>query len=239
MHFRPLVVFSASVLVLAACGGDNGGATPAPDPAAASNAGDEADNGGPTDATPTPDTPAASSAGDGADPDDGESGAAPAIGSSGTMTVDGEVLDVIAVRRCVPFDASEFGGAEGDPNEIDLIIFDSSSGGLNLNALTTDGYSLERDEYDMSIHELRLNQGGDEYKNRAGTMPDGTWILGFVPQFGDPGDGTPIDDAPFIVDGNNISGAMSLVQTWPEGADGTVDVTFNVVFPSEQEDCSL
>jgi len=154
------------------------------------------------------------------------------------MTVDGETLDVTGVVRCIPFDASEFGGAEGDPNELDIVIF-GGTGGLSVNDSTTPSQTLQGETYDRSINRLRFNRGNDQYENVAGSLPDGTWVLGSAASLGDPGEGTPIDEPPFTVDGNNIRGAMTLEQNWPEGADGTADVTFDVVFPSEEMDCSL
>ncbi len=222
MRFRLLAIFSASALVLAACGGTNEG---------------------PTDAAPGPDAPAVDGGGDSNDGDSNdeeasESVGGPAGGGSGAIVVDGEQMSLNGVIRCIPFDAGEFGGAEGDPNEIDLAII-GETGMLGVNSSTVATFIGDGSEkYDMSVNRVSLSLGADQYENVAGTLVDGTWILGNVPLLGNPGEGTTaIDGPPFTVDGDNISGTMTLVQTWPEGADGTVDVTFDVIFPSEQQEC--
>ena len=44
---------------------------------------------------------------------------------------------------------------------------------------------------------------------------------------------------PLEQDGNRISGSLSLEQSWPEGATGTVDVSFDLAYTDEIQDCSL
>lgn len=111
---KSLVIVSVLVLILAACGGNDGSV----DTTAAS--GGVGDNGG-SDQTSAPASPATT-----APADNGGGGDTPAVSEMGSFTVNGTEFAVTFLNRCIPFSGP-------DSSDIDLQpIAQGQGAGLNL-----------------------------------------------------------------------------------------------------------
>jgi hypothetical protein len=235
---RIAVMVAVLALVAAACGDDggagdieDGGSRTTPAPADAGS--DQGDDGGGDDR------------GDGAGGDDGggdDGGADPGIGfqagGSGTFVVDGDTFEGVPVGRCDPF---SFGGP---PHEDDLSLFAlvASMEGLNVDFGIDEGFAASGDEminYEKQTVEVGYSRSGEEgaeqFSALAANDQDGAWYLGGAPSPGETK--TPMDSVPFTREGDRISGSLILEQEWPEGATGTVEVSYDLEVPSEIIDC--
>jgi hypothetical protein len=146
---------------------------------------------------------------------------------------------VVELRRCPPFD---FYGEE-NPDDLDLV---AAGDGVYLSLVisNSDGYAPGGDSlvtFNQQHHELRVNRFGDggqeQYTSTASHDPDGNWFLNFIPGMGEMVGEDPLDGAPFTISGNTISGGLHLIQDWPEGETGEIDVTFNLEVPSSIGEC--
>lgn len=194
------ITATASMLILlvaaAACGGDDddsGSTTPdAADTAVATQP------AGPTTA---------------ASPEEGDDDtpAPPSGDAAGTMSINGDEIDVTEVRRCEPFSDQE--------GNLDLTAI--GEGAMLFVVVNDVGTSL--------AHELSLQGGaaGGVFSASANES-GGSWF---------DEDGAPIAGPPFTVSGDRISGAMTLADA--RGGSDTADVTFDIEIPSEIIDCSL
>jgi hypothetical protein len=215
--------------------------------------------GAETDAPPDTDgatTPTAAGPGDTSDseePQSEEQPEEPAPGGqdlpfesgTGYFEVDGQRHEPSYIVRCIPV---SFGG---DPHEDDLDL---------RGHLLQDGVGLE---VEVSVEEvssftdpsvgyranriwLFLHTSGDEgivqYETGFVNDPDGNWYSSedLVPQMaveGQEPQGPPLPaSTTFTIDDDRITGAASLLQSYPEET-GTVDVTFDYTIPSEEFDC--
>jgi hypothetical protein len=231
---RVVVMFSVMALLTAACGGGDGaGGTTSP--ANQSETSDEA-----VSTTSAPGGRSEEPAGDSGDQGDSEpSGAFPA-GGSGSFVVDGETFDGVPVARCEPFSVGE------EPNEDDLSLIALIGGmdGLQVELSNRDGFAAGDNEminYLQQSVEVDYSRSGDagveQFSAFASTDQDGNWYLGGAPSPGQTLEA--MESAPFNRDGDHVNGAMSLDQDWPDGATGTVNVTFDLEVPSDVVDCSL
>lgn len=152
---------------------------------------------------------------------------------SGTFVVDGESFDA-PVIRCEPFSSSF-----GDPNADDLNVRALvGSVFVEVDLSNSEGISFEDGSvYDQQFVTVFLSRPGDgvteQFEGSATNDADGNWFLSE-----DFEQTNPIP-TPFALDGNTITGAMTVDQDWPEGATGTAEVSFDFEFPSEIQDCSL
>jgi hypothetical protein len=156
---------------------------------------------------------------------------------SGTFTVDGESFEAPVVR-CEPF------AAFGEPNPDDLNVRAlAGSVFVEVDLSNSDGISMvDGTAFDQQHVNVFLSRPGDgvteQFDGGATNNADGEWIAS-EDQFNDPAEVTPLPAPPFTIDGNRITGSMTVIQDWPEGATGTAEVTFDLEFPGEIQDCSL
>lgn len=217
---RSLVLaFSALALLASACGGGDGEESGGSDATTASSA--SADDGG-------------GSSGDGGGSATGDAGSSGGAGGSGSFTVNGAGVTVTNVLRCVPFSFGE----DPDPRDLSIVIL-GETGGANIDVTYNQGIGPEGQSFDQPQLQvlLSLNGTAEQYDGFAASNIDEAWFTD-QPILADQEPGTPLDGPPFTVDGNSISGSLSeLVQSWPQGADGTADVSWNVSFPDDEMDC--
>ncbi|MEZ4503479.1 MAG: hypothetical protein R3C39_12705 [Dehalococcoidia bacterium] len=173
----------------------------------------------------------------------GGGGLASIESGSGTFSIDGQQFDADIVVRCLPFDASAFGGAA--PNEADFDFSAATSDFANVVegevafALPTFGPGAYEANQIRGFASRQGSSGVEQYESVAATDPDGNWLMNLEPQLvanGQPPTGEPME---FEIDGNHVRGAMTLEQNWPDGATGTVDIAFDLDLPAEAIDCSL
>lgn len=230
---RHLVLISLISLVAAACGGDT----------------TAAQEGGDGEAS----SPVVESQASASDDSDRTSGSESAQGEDlpfengeGFFIVDGERIDPEYVVSCIPFDASEFGGQASHPDDLAINAIKGSTA-LQVEVSYEEGAGRGGDQvYDaVSVWPNVLRPGEDGQESfEAGflTDPDGVW---YSRETDNPiqlsmgtAVGTPLDEAPMVRDGNRITGTATLPQTWPDGATGSVVVSYDLSFSSEQFDCS-
>jgi hypothetical protein len=219
---RLITVTVVMVLLVASCGGGTSGST---------LAGEEGANDATTSVTssqndePGGDTETAT--------DESEKGSPGGTAASGTVLVDGEAFDVAQMYRCVPYADP---GKEPNPEDLDLVAFATDSRYLSLTISNDEGVNMNNGErYPRQVYDLRLDvatsDGQVEYELGATNDEDGNWILGDDV-------GTTLESPPFIIDGNNISGGMTLVETYPNEGDTMVKVTYDLGIPNDIRDCS-
>lgn len=164
----------------------------------------------------------------------------------GFFVVDGERIDAEYVVSCIPFDASDFGGAASHPDDLAINVIKERMA-LQVEVGYEEKAGAGGDRNYAAVHVApNLIRAGDEgqegYEARFITGPDGTWYsaetdstiqlsMGSVT-------GPPLDEAPMVRDGNRITGTVTLSQTWPDGAAGSVVVSYDLSFSAEQFDCS-
>lgn len=211
------VILASMALLAAACGG--GGA----DPASAEETGSTAVAANDTEATQAETQ------------DEGSGGQEQptAAAASGTVVVDGETFDVMEMYRCEPYDGP---GADPQPDDLDLVAFAADSNYLSLTLGHDQAVNMSNGEqYPREVFDLRLDvvtaDGQVEYELVASNDSDGNWLVSDL-------DGTPLDGAPFDIEGDHISGGMTLVETYPDEGDSTVNVTFDLEIPGDIIDCS-
>ncbi|HEX9855445.1 MAG TPA: hypothetical protein VGC47_09035 [Acidimicrobiia bacterium] len=172
----------------------------------------------------------------------GDGGDDPGIGfpagGSGTFVVDGDTFEGVPVGRCEPF---SFGGP---PHEDDLSLFAlvGSMEGLNVDLSNDEGFAASGDgmiNYEKQTVTVDYSRSGEgdveQFSALAANDQDGAWYLGGAPNPGETK--TPMDSVPFAREGDRISGTLILEQDWPEGATGTVEVSYDLEVPSEIIDC--
>jgi hypothetical protein len=219
---RLFVVLLAISLVLAACGGEtsdpqdgNSGDTQQP--------ADDVDSGG-TEATDPPQS------------DDSGGGGGLPPGGTGTVTVDGEEIQVDWVGNCLIDEQFN-----PHPDDLDL----TAALGNGIEALfirvshedLTDG-QLTRLDADMQ----RQNDGGNYVSYDADQYmmaPDGTWYQDtegglYIALFtGQPHENEPLESAPLTINGDNVSGSVTLYL-----GSTPIEVAFDLDI-AEAVDCSL
>jgi hypothetical protein len=154
----------------------------------------------------------------------------------GSFEVDGQQYDGQTVR-CEPFFFNE-------PNPDDLNVR-SFSGGVFVEVDIThgDGFSMDGTTYDQQNFSVFLSRPGDgvteQFDGNVTSDAEGNWYPAaeFIP-VGEQ-TATPLAAPPFTLDGNHISGSLTVNQSWPEGATGTAEVSFDLPFQDEILDCSL
>jgi hypothetical protein len=157
---------------------------------------------------------------------------------SGTFTVDGESFEA-PVIRCEPFAAFD----EPNPDDLNVRALADGSVFVEVDLSNSDGISMVDgttfDQQHVSVFLSRPGEGVTEQFDGAATNDaDGNW-LSSEDIFVDPAQVTPLPEPPFTLDGNRITGSMTVNQSWPEGETGTAEVTFDFEFPGEIQDCSL
>jgi len=162
-------------------------------------------------------------------------GNAPPSGVAGVITVDGESIDA-QVLRCQPIST----GREPHEDDLAVVAFIDGSGGLNVDVSFTTGIDVGTgEEYLQARLDLLYSASGAEgliqFESGAQSDVDGNW---FIVDFDSAGDPVQLDQAPFLIDGNRLTGALTLPQSWPEGGNGVVDIRFDLDVPSEfHPDC--
>ncbi|MGA7226859.1 MAG: hypothetical protein WBZ40_04035 [Acidimicrobiia bacterium] len=221
---RRFVILAIMAMLAAACGGGSSDPTSAGEPATTVGA----------SATDTPQDDEQTAAEDG-DPaaEESEPNAPVGSASSGTVVVDGDTFEVTEMYRCEPYADP---GREADPDDLDLVAFAADSRYLSLTISNTESVNMSTGEtFPGQFYDLRLDvataDGQVEYELGATNDQDGNWTLG-------DDTGTPLDSPPFTIDGNNISGGMTLVETYPNEGDTMVSVTYDLEIPNEIRDCS-
>jgi hypothetical protein len=221
---RSLVILFAAFFLAGAvaCGGDDdSGSSSAPSGGAPAASGGS-DDGGDEDE----------------DSDDGGAPQAPSGGGSGVLVVDGESHDVEQVLRCEP--------------DLDFVLEES----LDLAVIAAGGQLQLLINVDFAEQLVPVFENGSQtgYENQAlqsqsvdlqGGAANGLWGGGVsqnvLPPNPEPdwydGDFQVIDGPPLVVDGNRLSGSMTLADFYDSPA--TVDVSVDIMFPSEAIDCRL
>jgi hypothetical protein len=157
----------------------------------------------------------------------------PATAAGGTIVVDGETFPVSEMYRCEPYDGP---GADPQPEDLDLVAFGSDSRYLSLTLGHDEAVNMNNGvRYPRQIFDLRLDvveaDGQVEYESGASNDEDGDWFLADLDQ-------TPLDGAPFTIDGDHIAGEMTVVEVYPNEGNGTVNVAFDLEIPGNIQDCS-
>ncbi len=158
---------------------------------------------------------------------------------AGTFAADGEQFESQTVR-CEPFDF--YGDASEDDLDLASIAGDGSTF-VNVTLTHTEGFGQDGSTYpqqNLSIQFSRQGEGGiEQFQGSSTNDAEGNWYpTGALVLFGDQTE-EPLPAKPFEQDGNRISGSLTLDQDWPEGATGTVEVSFDLSYPDEIVDCSL
>lgn len=223
MHRQMTVLLVAVVLVLAACGSDSE-ESPAPD---------DDGRGTVTTLSQTPEELAEDVMEDAEE--QVESGAADdllANAGTGTFTVDGQSFDT-PVFRCEPFAAFD----EPNPDDLNVraLVGDVF---VEVDLANSEGIDIVNggvfDQQSVGVFLSRSGEEGvEQFEARMSNDAEGNWYDGE-----DFEQATPLG-TPFTLDGNTITGSMTVLQNWPEGDTGTADVTFDFMFPPEIQDCSL
>jgi hypothetical protein len=146
-----------------------------------------------------------------------------ASGGGGFIELSGERHDVEQVRRCIPFEAKE--------DDLDLAAI-AQGGALQL-LLTTTHTEVQTGPQPMVLEsqdvDLQGPAAGGLWSGSAGQSPsNGDWL---------DNNGNPLDGPAFTVDGDRISGSITLPDF--NGGPDTVDVSFEFSIPAEAIDCSL
>jgi hypothetical protein len=214
---KMLVILGLLALIATACGGE------AADPAPAEDTGATATTTNDTEAPPTETKEEGNSA-------QNQPTASPA---SGSVVVDGETFDVMETYRCEPYDGP---GADPQPDDLDLVAFAADSNYLSLTLGHDEAVNMSNGErYPREIFDLRLDvvtdEGQVEYELVASNDSDGNWLVSDLEE-------TSLDGAPFNIEGDHISGGMTLVETYPNEGDSTVNVSFELEIPGDIQDCS-
>lgn len=151
----------------------------------------------------------------------------------GSFVVDGESFDAPVVR-CEPFAA--FG--EPDPSDLNVRAFASGSVYVEVDVAASEGISMvDGSSFDQQLVTVFLSRPGDgvteQFEAGMNNDADGNWYTS-----DDFEQANPLP-APYALDGNTISGSMTVAQTWPQDQTGTAEVSFDLDFPDEIHDCSL
>ncbi len=233
---RHLIFMLCLALAIAACGGDPAGTD--------DGSGAEPSSSPPSALSSEPSTPDDSdeTAASGSGPE----GDLPFENGEGFFTIDGERFDPEFVVSCIPFDASEFGGRAGHPDDVAINAIKDGTA-LEVQVAYEEGAGAGGDKvYDavfVSPIFLRPGEDGQEsFEASFLTDPEGVWYSAETDStiqlsMGNAA-GAPLDDAPMIRQDNRITGTVTLPQTWPDGASGSVAVSYDLSFASEQFDCS-
>jgi hypothetical protein len=215
----------ALALVVAACGGDGGG----------ESSGDTSASGTDTEQTTAPEAQSDATQPDADEPSNqgGAEGLPP--GGTGSVTIDGEPVEVRWVGNCIIDERFN-----PHPDDLDLVV--ALDGGLNALFIEI-GFEDLSDGLLMRFRPELQRQSADGYSNfepegEYMLAPDGTWYQDtegslYVALFsGQPHDNEVVD-APVVVDGNTISGSLLMMSST-----GSVDVSFDLKIV-EPVDCSL
>jgi hypothetical protein len=234
MRPRALTALCVLALLISACGSDGGSAEPTGDldNSSANTTAGSADT----------DTPSDEGGQSGSEDDSDTAGGLPS-GGSGTVILDGETIEPAWVGNCQIDE-------QFDPQPGDLDVDVSLDGGLEalflgVSVRETRGVPAESSyTYTQFRPELQLRSESGSFVSYEPTGsfvtgPDGTWYLdevGNVPMalaMDIEHQGVALDQPPIVIDGNNLSGAVTF-----EGSDGPVEVTFDLTI-TEAVDCSL
>lgn len=168
--------------------------------------------------------------------DGGGGGGLPPAGGTGSFTVDGESFDNVDVFSCAPFSF----GSDPDPRDLSLLGFMGGMTGLEVELSHSQGFDMsdgsQFDQINLSVFHSRTGDSGTEqFEGSVSNNAAGEWFTLDPETFEE----VPIADAPFVMEGNRISGSLAgLEQTWPDEGAATVDVTWDYEIPSEVlEDC--
>ena len=100
---------------------------------------------------------------------------------------------------------------------------------MNIDLSFSDGFDLNTgDQYLQENLNVFYSASAQQYDGVARNQADGTW---YPTNEMFPEDIDPLPSAPYEISGNRISGGLTLAQSWPEGGDGSVEVTFDVKIP--------
>lgn len=224
---RLLTTLAVLALLLAACGGTADSET------GADSTGGESSQSTPADDEPaTPSTQAPSEGG--SDGGSASSGLPP--GGTGTVTVDGETIESEWVGNCMideQFDPQ--------PGDLDLT---AGLGGIQALFLEISNQQLAMGAEPFEYTQLRASMQLRDDSGQMATFEDlifvgtqeGTWYedadsaAAVMLARGEEPDKAPLDEAPMVLSGNNITGTV----TFEEGAVVSFDLDF-----IEPVDCSL
>ncbi len=130
------------------------------------------------------------------------------------------------------------------PGEFRLFASVSGSTGLEVELTMSDvpKASAEGEPYVAAFVSVSFaRSGADGIENFGSTAThdaDGTWYLNESPtalaMMGP--SGPPMEAPPYVHNGDRVSGAVPLDQTWPEGQTQTIQATFDLSFP-DRVDC--
>lgn len=225
-----LTTLTALLFLVAACGGE---------PAESSQ------TTGTNQATGTT-APSGQSPGDEGSPNDQE---LPFESGDGHFTVDGQRVEAVWVISCI-LDEGIFGDA---PHEeaLDVLARGDIGGrevflGVTVDLRDVGSSDPDSEGYTPVSIDVFYSRSGPTEQFEGGVVqhPDGSWYLlgDLVPELAIRGQGItgdPIAGADFVTGPRRVAGTATLEQSWPEDADGTVVVSFDLNLPSERFDCTL
>lgn len=86
--------------------------------------------------------------------------------------------------------------------------------------------------YEMQVFDISVASfTSGVFELTATTDPDGDWYDGFFTSVTD--DSARLAAPPFVLDGDHLTGEVTLDQSHPEGETGTIDVSFDLTVPAE------
>lgn len=149
--------------------------------------------------------------------------------------------------NCLPFDGSQFGGADPHPDDLDVVAATEEGTAIQLEISYEEGVGAGEDKvYDAVYLRPFVSRSGDDgleqYESAFLTGPDGAWYSG---ETDDPiqlslgnAVGAPLAEPALVRDGNRLSGTAVVYQDWPEGSSGELVVSYDLTIPGEKYDCS-
>lgn len=147
------------------------------------------------------------------------------------MIVDGETLQG-DILRCEPFSFGE------DPHEDDLsLVLLAGSNGLNVDLSYFDTIDAGGGGQFLGARlDLLYSENGTtaQYDGSATTDAEGNWY-DETDRFVE--GATPLTTPAVTVEAGRLTGALTLTQSWPDGEDGVVEVSFDVAVPPEMGGC--
>jgi hypothetical protein len=153
-------------------------------------------------------------------------------GGDGQYVIDGETFDA-TVYRCEPFTAP---GQQPDDRELSVLAFRGGSEGLEVEIGIGNGIGSDGQQFDQQVLRLFHSKSGasglEQFEGVAAPDQDGVWYPGqivFEPDL------EPLSGVPYTLEGNRLRGGpLTLEQTWPEEAEGTVVVqSWDLTVPDE------
>lgn len=219
-----LLVIMVLSLLAAACGGDSNSTSP-------TNAGQDGTSSSSTTVSSDPTSP--EQPGGTTQDDDGDVTQSSLRAGAGSYSVNEISFDGVGVFRCEPFSFPTGGPHPGNisiwgyPDELQMdalnveVLHDLRFGGDENDTLLAFSVFLS----------LQGENGVEQFEGFAKNDKEGNWFIGDI---FDGGSQLPLSGAPFVINGNRITGSFAgVTRIWPDDPSVTVNVTFDLEIPSE------